>query len=180
MELNPVLKAIRDRRSTVRFKDTQIDEETLNRILEAGHWAPSYLNSQPWEFIVVKDPETKQRLSQIGVKITLFSKGVAGAPVVIAVVVDPRKDPRHYIEDGSVATQNMALAAHSLGLATYWVGILGLEKERMKTEEAVKDILGIPAGLRVIALLPIGEPAYEEHSHRKELSGLVHRDRYGA
>lgn len=176
---DPVLRAIRGRRSTVRFKAAPVDEERLRRVLEAGRWAPSYLNSQPWEFIVVRDPETRRRLSRIGVRITLFSEGIAGAPAVIVVAVDPRKDPRHYIEDGSVAAQNMALAAHSLGLATYWVGILGLKREWRATEEAVKGILGIPAELRVVALLPLGEPAYEERSRRRELSELVHRDRYG-
>ncbi|UCH57635.1 MAG: nitroreductase family protein [Candidatus Bathyarchaeota archaeon] len=176
---NPVLNAIRERRSTVRFKSAPVDEEKIQKILEAGRWAPSYLNSQPWEFLILTDPEVKRQLCQIGVKITLFSEGIETASAVIVIVVDPRKDPSHYIEDGSAATQNMALAAHSLGLATYWIGILDLQKRGKTTEEAVKELLGIPKVFRVIALLPIGVPAYEEHSDRKKMSDIVHRDKYG-
>ena len=177
--VNPVLQAIRERRSTFRFKSEQVEETQINQILEAGRWAPSFTNRQPWEFIVVTDPEVKRQLSQIGVRLTLFSRGIKQASAVIVVVVDPKKDSSHYIEDGSVAAQNMALAAHGLGLASYWVGIFDLKGEKKSSEEAVKEILKVPKELRVIALLPIGIPAYEARSDRKRLNDIVHRNYYG-
>lgn len=176
---NTVLKTIRERRSTVRFKSEEVEEEKIQQILEAGRWAPSFMNRQPWEFIVVSDPEVKRQLTQIGVRLTLFSEGIKQASAVIVVVVDPKKDPYHYIEDGSVSTQNMLLAAHSLGLASYWIGVFNLQGEKKSPEEAVKETLKIPKDLRVIALLPIGIPAYEERSNRKQLIDVVHRNYYG-
>ena len=175
--VNPVLKAIKERRSTLRFKPIQVDEEKIYQILEAGRWAPSWTNSQPWSFIIVTDSELKQQLSQAG--LTLFSKGIQEASHVIIVVVDPTKDPFHHIEDGSIATQNIALASHSLGLATYWIGIFNLEGEKESAEGAVKEILKIPKDLRVISILPIGVPAYEEQSERKNLTDIIYKNYYG-
>lgn len=177
---NPVLQAILGRRSVFRFTADEIDPATIEQILEAGRWAPSYTNTQPWTFIVVTDPAVKRQLSQLGVRITLFSEGIQQAPVVIAVAVDPRKDPLHFVEDGSVATQNMAIAAHSLGLASYWVGVYDRTNGRRSAERAVKKLLNLPEAYRVIALLPIGVPAYEPHASRNRLRDLLHDNRYTA
>lgn len=174
-----VLRTIRERRSTVRFKSVQVEKEKIQQILEAGRWAPSFMNRQPWEFVVVSDPEVKRQLSQIGVRVTLFSEGIKQSSAVIVVVVDPKKDPYHYIEDGSVSAQNMVLAAHSLGLASYWIGVFDLQGAKRSPEEAVKETLKIPKDLRVIALLPVGVPAYEERSDRKQLMDIIYQDYYG-
>ena len=127
MEFTDVIES---RKSIRTYCDKEVEDDKIQKILDAGRWAPSFANIQPWEFIVVTDPDVKSQLSQIGVRITLFSKGINEASAVIVVVVDPEKDPYHYIEDGSVATQNMALAAHSLGLSTYWIGLFNLQKTR--------------------------------------------------
>lgn len=184
---NEVLKAIRGRRSVVRFKPEPVPEEALQEILEAGRWAPSYANSQPWTFIVVRDEETKRKLGQLVERIALARRGrvaisgqgVGDAPVVIAVVVDPWRDPRHFVEAGAVAAQNMALAAHSLGLASYWAGVYEPGGGRRSVEAQVKRLLGVPRELHVIALLPLGYPAYQAQSDRAELAELVHYDRFG-
>ena len=175
---NKVIEAIQDRRSTFQFKSQSLEEEKIMQILNAGRWAPSYLNKQPWEFIVVEDAEAKRELSKIGVRVSLFSKGIQDASVVIVVIVDPTKDPLHYIEAGSVASQNMVLAAHSLGLASFWLGILNYRQEKHSAEEEVKKLLNIPKELRVLTLLPIGIPISKGRSTRNKLVELVHRNRY--
>jgi nitroreductase len=183
---NEVLKAIRERRSVLRFAEEPVPEDKLELILEAGRWAPSYANSQPWKFIVVRDPEKKRKLGELVERIVLGSRGrvaVSGRglgdpPLVIVVVVDPLRDPRHFLEAGAVATQNMALAAHSLGLASYWAGVYELGGGRHSVERQVKKILAIPRELRVVALLPIGVPAYQADSERVELASLVAQDQY--
>lgn len=175
---NKVIKAIQERRSTFQFKSQSLEEEKLMQILNAGRWAPSYLNKQPWEFIVVEDAEAKRELSKIGVRVSLFSKGIQNASVVIVVVVDPTKDPLHYIEAGSVASQNIVLAAHSLGFASFWLGIFNYRQEKHSAEEEVKKLLNIPKELRVLTLLPIGIPVSKEQSTRKKLVELVHRNHY--
>jgi nitroreductase len=175
---NEVLKAIRERRSILRFRPEPLEDEKIQAILDAGRWAPSSGNSQPWEFIVVKDKTAMQKISDVAGRVTLARKGIEGASAVIVTCVDPRKDSSHFVEDGAVATQNMALAAQSLGLASYWVGIYSPQNVKGSPEEDVKKILNIPQEYRVIAFLPIGMPAYEMKKERKMLSEITHYDQY--
>lgn len=171
---NPVLEAIRDRRSNVRFNSTPIENEKINAVLEAGRWAPSWTNVQPWRFIVIKDQAKKERMSSA--VSTFFSLSVKDAPIVIAVCVNPEKDPFHFIEDGTTATQNMALAAQSLELNTSWIGVFSLRDEKHSAERKLKEILDIPKEWRLISLLPIGVSAFKETKTRKELSDIVEFD----
>lgn len=174
---NHVLEAIRNRRSIIRFETTPIEEGKIQAILEAGRWAPSVLNRQPWRFIIVKDPTIKEALSEIAP--TIFKAGMREAPLCIAISVDPQEEPYHFIEDASAAIQNMALAAHSLGLGSCWIGIFRLEGEKGTSEEKIKNILEIPKTHRVIALLPIGIPKYFVEKTRKPLSQLVYQNKFG-
>jgi nitroreductase len=169
--INPVLKAIRDRRSIVRFKSTPIDDEKVKAVLEAGRWAPSWMNMQPWRFITVKDEGVKQRLSSAVP--TFFNLSIKDAPICIVVCVNPKEDPYHFIEDGTTATQNMALAAQSLGLGTSWIGVFSLDNEKSSAERKLKEILAIPKDWRVISVLPLGIPKFKEAKTRKELSELL-------
>ena len=179
MSSNTVMKAIQERRSVFRFKPDDVDQQKINSIVEAARWAPSYVNSQPWNIIVVKDKETRHRLKQLAAVIT--GVGIEEAPVTFVVTVDTKKDPHHYVEDGSAATQNMALAAYSLGLASFWIGVFDLSGERASSEEKVKSLLGIPKEHRVISLLPVGyaSPHIEYPKERKPSSEFVHLDMFG-
>jgi len=169
--LNPVLKTIRDRRSTVNFKSTSIADEKLNAILEAGRWAPSWTNTQPWRFIVVKDKKIKEKMSEAVT--TIFKMSIREAPLCIAICVNPEVDPFHFVEDGTTATQNMALTAQSLGLSTSWIGVFSMRDEKNSTERKVKEILKIPKKWRLIAILPVGIPKSREHKKRKDLSEVL-------
>ncbi|MGP8068488.1 MAG: nitroreductase family protein [Candidatus Bathyarchaeia archaeon] len=177
---NEVLDAIMQRRSIYQFKPEAVSIEKITSILEAGRWAPSYANSQPWEFITVTDSKLKQEVAEIAKETMAAHAGIEGAHVIIATCVDPEKDPYHFIEDGAVATQNMALAAHSLGLATYWVGILSSSNDRKSVEHRIKDVLDIPEKIRLISLLPIGVPAYSIEKERKPLEEICHVDKYSS
>jgi nitroreductase len=173
--VNPVLKAIKNRRSSVRFKSTPLDDEKLDIVLEAGQWAPSWMNSQPWRFIIVKDERIMERMSRA--VSTIFSLGIKDAPVCIVVCVNPKEDSFHYIEAGTTATQNMALAAQSLGLSTSWIGVFSLRNEKNSSERKLKEILQIPKEWRLISILPIGVPRFKEAKTRKnlhEISDLNH------
>ena len=167
--MNEVLEVIKNRRSIRKFQEKAIDDEKINIILEAGRWAPSFANTQPWEFIVVKDKKIKEELV-----VATAHDSIAQAPISIVVIVDPEIDRIHHIEDGAIATQNMALAAYSLGLGCFWVGVLNTA-----SEIKIKEILGIPETYRVISILPIGYPAEFPKKGRKELKEIVHYERYG-
>ena len=177
---NEVLDAIMQRRSIYQFKPETVPTEKITSILEAGRWAPSYANSQPWEFITVTDSKLKQEVAEIAKETMAAHAGIEGAHVIIATCVDPEKDPYHFIEDGAVATQNMALAAHSLGLATYWVGILSSTNDRKSVEHRIKEVLDIPEKIRAISLLPLGVPAYSIEKERKRLEEICHVDKYSS
>ncbi len=175
---NPVLDAIKNRRTILRFEETQVEEEKINAILEAGRWAPSWLNKQPWNFIVITDKNTKERLSEVVP--TVFTQGLKEAPACIAVAVDPAEDPSHFIEDGAAASQNMVLAAYSLGLYSCWIGVLDIEERRNSAEAKVKEILEVPRTHRVISLLPIGHARHEiPKKDRKTIYQLVYRNKFG-
>lgn len=175
---NEVLRAIRERRSIYKFKPGPVEEDKVHAILEAGRWAPSWTNTQPCEFIVVEGYVAKKSICDVA-KVTLRHDDIEEASVIIVICADPGRDPTHFIEDGAVATQNMALAAHSLGLASYWLGVFDLRNQKGSVEDKVKSLLGIPKEIRVIALLPLGVPAYSAPGWRNWLRRMVHFERYG-
>jgi nitroreductase len=171
---NLVLDAIRKRRSVIRFECTPVSDEQIQEILEAGRWAPSWTNRQPWRFILVKDQEIKEKISNFAP--TAYIQGMREAPICIVVCVNPEEDPYHFVEDGAAAIQNMALAAYSLGLGSSWIGIFNLRNPRKSAENGIKEILKIPKKWRIISIMPIGVPKYSEEKERKNIADLVYHN----
>ena len=165
--MNDVLNAIKNRRTIRRFKPNPIDEEKIKSILEAGRWAPSFSNLQPWRFIVIKDQGLKNALDKAS-RESVLHLGINEAPVVILVCVDRRIDPLHAIEAGAAATQNMTLAAYSLGLGAGWIGIWGTE-----AEVAIQKLFKFPETVRAVSLLPIGIPDESPEGLRKSVEELT-------
>jgi nitroreductase len=164
-----IIDILRSRRSIRKYKATPVEDEKLNTVLEAARWAPSAGNRQPWEFVVAKDPSIRNRIADVAP----YGGFIAYAPVMIAVVVDPKKDPIHYIEDGAIATTHIMLAAHALDLGTCWVGAF-----ESPYEDDAKRVLGIPANLRVLSLVSLGYPAEERTSTRKDAREIIHYEKY--
>jgi len=165
--MNEVLNTIKNRRTIRKFKPNPIDDEMLQVILEAGRWAPSFSNLQPWRFIVIRDQGLKNLLDKAA-RESVLHLGINEAPVVILVCVDRRIDPLHAIETGAAATQNMTLAAHSLGLGAGWIGIWGTE-----AEVSIQRIFKLPETVRAVSLVPIGIPDESPEGHRKPLEELI-------
>ncbi|MFB3884399.1 MAG: nitroreductase family protein [Thermodesulfobacteriota bacterium] len=165
--MNEVLNAIKNRRTIRKFKPDPIGQERLQMILDAGRWAPSFSNLQPWKFIVIKDPDLKNKLDKAS-RENVLHLGINEAPTVILVCVDRRIDPLHGIEAGAAATQNMALAGHSLGLGVGWIGVWGTG-----AETAIQKLFQLPEAIRVVSLLPVGYPAESPQNYRKPLEEFV-------
>ena len=151
-----VLEAIKGRRSIRAFKSQNVSEEIIEKIVDAARWAPSAGNIQPWEFIIVRRPETKRRLAEAALGETFIEE----APVVIVVCANEDRSSQGYgirgktlycIQDTAAAIQNIHLTAYSLGLGTCWVGAF--------REEKAREILKIPQGIRPVAIIPVGYPA---------------------
>jgi len=165
--MSSLMETIRSRRTIRRFKPDPVAEEKVQMILEAGRWAPSFSNLQPWKFILIKDPDLKNAVDQEARK-SVLHWGIHEAPVIILVCADRRVDPLHAIETGAAATQNMTLMAHDLGLGAGWIGIAGTE-----AETAIQKLLKFPEMLRVVSLVPIGIPEESPKGIRKPLEELI-------
>ncbi len=164
-----VLEAIRTRRSIRKYEERPIPEEIIQKILDAGRWAPSSDNSQPWGFILIKDQKLRKEIADAA----SWADFLPNAPLGIAVVVDPAM-ASHPVEDGAAATQNMILAAHALGLGTCWIG-----SYESGYQEKVKKMLGVPKDKILLSMVAIGFSVASPKSYRKELKDVVFVDRYG-
>lgn len=162
------LQAIRTRRSIRKYKADPVAEEELEKILDAGRWAPSANNSQPWKFIVLSDSELKARLAGA----LTWGRFLTEAPLGVAVVVHPRASS-HPVEDGSLAAYSMLLAAHSLGLGGCWIN-------PSANEEKVKEMRGIPKEYRLISVISIGYADEAPSKTRRELKDITFTNRYGS
>jgi len=172
-----VFEAIKSRRSVRAFTNEPVSEEKVMKLIDAARWAPSAGNIQPWEFVVVREPEIKRGLSAAALDQTFIEE----APVVIVVCANQLRSSRGYgsrgfnlycLQDTAAATQNMLLAAHSLGLATCWVGAF--------QEEEARKVLHVPSGVRPIAIIPVGHPAEKpEAPDKRPLSEIIHHKTFG-
>jgi nitroreductase len=169
-----LLEAIKTRRSTRNYKKQTIPQNAIETIIDAARNAPSAGNIQPWEFVIIKNPTTKKKLAEAA----LNQNHVEEAPVVIVVCADEKRSSMGYgnrgrtlycLQDTAAATQNILLAAHSLGLGTCWVGAFN--------EEEVKEILKAPEGIRPVAMIPLGYPnEIARQRGRRLLNQIVHYD----
>lgn len=163
-----VFEAITKRRSIRKYKPEPVPEEKLKIILEAARLAPSGGNRQPWQFVVVRNPERKKALGRAANN----QKFVADAGVIIIALGDPEVSSVGFKRDPVIAVEHLVLAATSLGYGTCWIGAFD--------EEEVKKILEIPEKLAVIALLPIGVPDESPPKRpRKELGEIFFQEKYG-
>jgi len=198
MKIDELLTLMRERRSIRAYKLDPVPEEYIEKILEAGRWAPSSANSQPWDFIVIRDRKMKEKVHSVILEaiekvktlrdfpfLKTFTAGyVLEAPINIIVCGDPRFirvalthgidsqiEQFSFLGSASVAVQNMILAAHCLGL--------GSDVFTTFLPDKIRKVLCIPDPLRVICILPIGFPAEKlEVRYRREISEFTHQELY--
>lgn len=161
--MNEIIENIITRRSIRKYKDTPVEREKIEQIIKCGEYAPSGMGQQPWKFLVVEDKEVMEWLRKEN-KIALGfgpDKEVDpfyGAPVVIVVLADNTCST--YREDGSLALENMMLAAHSLGLGSCWIHRAW---QTFETEEgkALLKKLGIGENYSGVGNMILGYPDCE-------------------
>ena len=178
-----LMRAIQGRRSIRKYRPDPVTEADLNYILEAARWAPSWANTQCWQFIIVRDAALKAKLAE-----TLPEKNPARpaflqAPVIIAACgrkgiagffkESPATDKGDWLLfDLGLALQNLTLAAFEKGLGTVHVGFFDSKK--------AEAVLQVPQGITVVELLPLGYPdADAKITPRKALDDFVFFDVYG-
>jgi len=178
-----VMEAIKNRRSIRKYKTDPIDDKALETVLRAARLAPSWSNTQCWEFIVVQDSGIKSKLADTLNDTNPAMNAVRNAPLVIIACAELGKSGYHdgvpvtdkgdwFMFDVALAMQNLVLAAQSIGLATVYVG-------RFNAKEVAK-ILDLPQGHCAVAMTPLGYPdQVRDPRPRKELSEIVWYDKWG-
>ncbi|MBC7357567.1 MAG: nitroreductase [Desulfacinum sp.] len=161
-----VLQAIYERRSVRHFQDAPVDRDQVMEALRAASWAPSGLNNQPWRFALVWDAELKNTLAGL----TRYASTLKAAAVLIPVFLD-KESSYDYVKDCQAvgaALQNLLLACHAQGLGAVWIG------EILKNKEKVREALGLPERLELMAVVAVGHPAHtKQSSHRRPLEELI-------
>jgi nitroreductase len=169
-----LLNLLKGRRSIRRYRSDPVPDEMVEQLLEAGRWAPSASNRQPWEFIVVRDETIRRQVAQQAAFYFIRWAHAAEAPLLIVLCGDARNPAyrRFLHEDVGLAGGQIMLQAKALGLGTCWIGALD--------RKAIAGILKLPDHLEIVALLTVGFPAEDPPPPpRKPLAEIVHYDVYG-
>jgi nitroreductase len=163
---------IRIRRSIRAYRPTAVPDDVLQRVLDAGRVAPTACNLQPFQLVVVSDPEMRAKFKAVFCRDWFWQ-----APVIIAGCVEPsnaweRSDGFNAAEvDIAIVMDHIILAATEEGLGTCWVCAFD--------EVKAKEILGVPDGVRIVAMTPLGYPAAEPTPFvRKPLRELVRKNHW--
>jgi nitroreductase len=181
MELD---EAIFNRRSVRKFSDYHVTDEDIRTLMEAARWAPSWANTQAWEFIVIRDRALIEKVVGTYVEKNPATRGSLDASALIVAcartgVSGCYRGQRSYTSSELVhvrpgmAVQNLCLKAHSMGLGTVIVGFMN--------HDACGEMLGLPEGYEAVAAIPVGQPASAARAvpPRKDQSSFVHRDKFG-
>ena len=176
------MELIMGRRSIRRFEPRDVPEEVLEQVLRGVQWAPSWANTQCWEIIAVRTPSMKESLQGTLAKGNPASKAMVEAPVVLVICGKLQSSGYYkgqvttkfgdwFMFDLGLATQNLCLMAHCLGLGTVIVGLFDHDK--------VKSLLGVPDGYEVVAMVPLGYPSAPSSApKRREIAEFLHRERF--
>ena len=143
--------------------------EDIQKLLEAAMAAPSGRNVRPWEFVVVTEPAVCERLSH-ATRPPCWSRGRR----CVIVVCGREVDSHHWIVDGAAAAENILLEAVSLGLGGVWVGVFPVPER----EAHVRQVIGLPEGVRPLCMVPVGHPAESPEPRTQYDAAHVHYNRY--
>ncbi|MGQ0803714.1 MAG: nitroreductase family protein [Actinomycetota bacterium] len=191
-------EVVRAQRACRSFRDEPVDDDLVERVLEAATFAPSAENSQPWVFVVVRDAGTRERIGALTRRLweeggrahsegrlapKLFADveqgatgGVSAAPVVVVVGADTtRCHPATVASSTFPALQNLLLAANAVGLGS------ALTTLTAALAADLRAVVGLPEHVEPVAVVPLGWPARPLGPPRREpVAEHAHRDRYGS
>lgn len=161
-------EALYGRRSIRKFKPDAVPRELIEQVMHAGIWAPSSCNYQMWDLVAVDDPAVNARLAALSIQM-----GNAPVNVVVSYGREFSEEGSANVQSASALIQNMSLAAHALGLGTFWITQMG-------GAERVREAVGLPYDRLVIAVLAVGWPKVLPRAgpKRRPLSSVSHWNHY--
>ena len=176
-------QSVMKRRSVRRFTDQDVSNDQVKELMQAARYAPSWANTQCWEFIIVRDSAVKEKLAATMPETNPARKATLNAPVVIVACgklgssgfykgeAATNKGDNWYLYDVGLATQNISLAAHDMGLGSVILGLFDAD--------AAGAALNLPDSVKVVTMIPLGVPAKESKAPpRKPLCEFVFKDKY--
>jgi nitroreductase len=157
---------LKTRRSIRKFIKKDVSREIIEDIIDCARLAPSANNVQPWEFVVITDPEVKKKVSDA----TDHGRFIEEAPVCIGVLC---MDTKYYLEDGCSATENILIAANAHGLSSCWVA-----GDKKKYADDIKKILGVPEKYNLVSLIPVGYSDEKARVKKRKLQNVIHWEKF--
>jgi len=168
---NHLMEIIKKRRTVRKFKNISVPDDLIRKIVEAARWAPSALNSQPWEFIIIKDRETKNKIREIYTnareRLGIYKQETSFIEHATLIGVCAQIVGKSYRIAASLAMQNILLAAASLDIHSTIPGVALNFEEDKKT---ITEMLSIPDNYELVILIGIGYA--DEIPGKKELRNL--------
>lgn len=160
------IEALKTRRSVRAYKREAVPREVIEDLVDCGRLAATAINIQPWEFVVVTNPEMLRKIAQT----TDHGRFIVDAPACVVVLC---QDTKYYLEDGSAATQNMLLAARAHGLGACWVA-----GDKKPYGGQILKLIGAPPGYKLVSLIPLGYPAEQPEKAKRPLGQVLHWERF--
>ena len=160
------------RRSIRKFRSNHVTDEDIEKILRAAMSAPSAANKQPWEFIVIKDRKILDKIPEFHP----YAKMAREASIAIVVCGDTRRsdDRGFWVQDCAAASQNILLAANSLGLGSVWCGVYPKED----LTDKFKELFNLPKEVYPVSFIPIGYPNEEKPPSERFDEDKIHNDKW--
>ena len=173
------MSLVQKRRSIRKYRNTGVEEEKIDRLVEAALRAPSSRGKQSWEFVVVTDPAVLEKLSRARPHGSAFLKDAA---LGIVVCADPQKTDV-WVEDASIASIFIHLAAASLDLGSCWIQVRQRDHDDTQSaENYISGVLGLPSHIKVQSMIAVGHADEAKSAHPKESLPYekVSLNRYGS
>ncbi|MCG1666755.1 MAG: nitroreductase family protein [Thermoplasmata archaeon] len=165
--MNEFINIIMERRSIRNYKMDEVSDEILFKLIRAAQYAPSSWNRQPWRFIIIKDKEKLKKISEI----LPYGKFLSRVPMAIAVL-SSEKESDLWLIDGSLATENLMIAAEAYGLGTCWIA----DADNVE----IKKMLEIPEEFHIITITPLGYPSRKPNPpQRKNMEDILYFEKFG-
>lgn len=166
------MKNIIKRRSIRKYTDEKISEESMNTLLQAAMYAPSAGNQQPWEFIVVRDKDTHLAITEFHQYASMLK--YADAAILVCARSKELRFPDLWVQDCSAATQNILLAAESMGIGGVWLGCYP-EPERLKK---LQELFNLPEDIIPFSIVSLGYPVDEKPVPERFDPQRVHQEKW--